>query len=297
MVHMHHHCDLTMANTDVHILSIIAGRKASTYALFQTGYGLAPESAGGWPTDVVGPSTLPFGPANAQPRELNHGEIKEIQQAFVAATKRADVAGFDLLELHGAHGYLISSFLSPLANKRTDDYGGSFENRIRFLVETVQAVRPVWPAHKPLAVRITSDDFVAGGWTAAEAAQLSKRLQPLGVDIIDLSAGGNVDFFSPQSTLNPMTPGYQVPIAAAIKRAVPEVAVMAIGNIQNGTQAEGFLKAGSADLVGVARGWLANPFMAQAWAKELGVEINYPPQYNFALKWGKPAAAAAPKKA
>jgi 2,4-dienoyl-CoA reductase-like NADH-dependent reductase (Old Yellow Enzyme family) len=249
-----------------------AGRKAATYAPW-LGQGSVPESEGGWPT--VGPSAVPF-TGYATPAELTTDQIAEIVTAFADAARRADDAGFDVVEVHAAHGYLLHQFLSPLANHRTDEYGGSFENRIRVLVEVVDAVRAAWPAGKPVLVRLSATDWVDGGWTVGESADLGGRLREHGVDLVDTSSGG---LDAAQQIA--VGPGYQVPFARDV-RTKGGIATGAVGLITDPVQAQQILDEGSADVVLLARVALREPAWPLRAAHELGLtrdQAPYPKQY------------------
>jgi 2,4-dienoyl-CoA reductase-like NADH-dependent reductase (Old Yellow Enzyme family) len=250
-----------------------AGRKGSTKRP-SSGTGSVPISEGGWTT--VAPSAIPYGDF-ASPAEMSTSDIANTVAAFVAATERADRAGFDVVEIHGAHGYLIHEFLSPLTNRRTDGYGGGFDGRVRILVETAEAVRQVWPDNKPLLVRLSATDWAEGGWDLAETVELSTRLKNLGVDLIDVSSGGNVPWQKIQ-----LGPGYQVPFAAAVrdKAGIPTAAV---GLIDQPGQAEEIVGTGRADAIFMARPWLRDPHLALRFAAALGDKIDYwPIQYERA---------------
>jgi 2,4-dienoyl-CoA reductase-like NADH-dependent reductase (Old Yellow Enzyme family) len=248
-----------------------AGRKASTARLWE---GEKPLTAatGGWET--VAPSALPFDEKRAAPREFSRAEIHDIVEAFGAAARRALAAGFHVVELHGAHGYLIHEFLSPLANRRTDEYGGSFENRIRFALEVTAAVRTTWPDTLPLIVRLSAQDWAEGGWTLAESIELAKRLKPLGVDLIDTSSGGMV----PHAKMD-IHPGYQVPFAAAVRRGA-DILTGAVGLITDPHQAESILGSGDADLVLLGREFLRDAYWPLHAARTLGVKVAAPAQYE-----------------
>ncbi|KAJ2768685.1 hypothetical protein IWQ57_003431 [Coemansia nantahalensis] len=261
-----------------------AGRKASTTApwLMKTQGPKADAAQGGWPDRVVGPSAVPFAEGSWQPTELSVEGIRRIQQDFADAAVRADRAGFDVVELHAAHGYLIHEFLSPLSNRRTDDYGGTFDNRIRFLLETARRVRGVWPAHKPLFVRVSMTDWVppcaeapAGGWTDAECVELARALAAEGVDLVDCSSAGN----SPLQQI-PLAPGYQVPFASAIKTQVPGMLSGAVGIITDAQQANAILEQDKADLIFLARTLLREPNFALDGAAQLDTFAQYPHQYE-----------------
>lgn len=254
-----------------------AGRKASTARPWGQPTPNLPllESQGGW--RVVAPSAIPFAEGFQTPQALSIEEIRSLQMAFAAAAKRALTAGFDIVEIHGAHGYLTNEFLSPLSNHRTDNYGGSFENRIRFLLETVQAVRKVWPDSKPLFVRLSCTDWAEGGWTIDDSIQLTKRLKSEGVDVIDCSSGGLVP---PPLANIPIGPSYQVPFAQAI-RAQAQIPTAAVGMITEAKQAQAIIAEGQADLIFTARQALRDPYFPVHAARELGQAnaVQFPPQY------------------
>jgi len=252
-----------------------AGRKAGTARPWEGGKPLA-DDGGGW--DPVGASPIPFGEGYRTPRELSIGEIQELQAQFVASARRALAAGFRVLELHGAHGYLIHSFLSPLSNQRSDQYGGGFDNRIRMLIETTRQVRAVWPDELPLLVRLSATDWVEGSWTLEDSIALAKRLTAEGVDLIDVSSGGA----SPLQRI-PAGPGYQVPLAEAIRREAG-VPVAAVGSITQATHADEIVRNGRADLVLIGRESLRNPYWPIDAARELGQSdlLPRPDQYKRA---------------
>ena len=248
-----------------------AGRKASTYAPW-TGHGMVPESQGGW-KNVVAPSALAFSEGYPMPRALSVDGIKSIVSAFAAAARRACDAGFRVIEIHGAHGYLIHEFLSPLSNQRTDAYGGSFENRTRILREIVAAVRGSWPERAPLFVRISATDWVDGGWDIQQSVELARQLKDLGADLIDCSCGGNV----PHAKI-PVGPGYQTQFAEQIRREAG-ILTGAVGMITSSIQAEHILVTGQADAVMIAREFLRDPYWPLRAARELGQPIPWPVQY------------------
>jgi 2,4-dienoyl-CoA reductase-like NADH-dependent reductase (Old Yellow Enzyme family) len=248
-----------------------AGRKASTYAPW-AGDGTAPESEGGW-NNVVAPSALPFADSYPMPRALSIDGIKNIVSAFAAAARRACEAGFRVIELHAAHGYLIQEFLSPLSNQRTDAYGGSFENRTRVLREIVAAVRGSWPEGAPLFVRISATDWIEGGWDIQQSVELASQLKELGADLIDCSSGGNV----PHAKI-PVGAGYQTPFAEQIRREA-NILTGAVGMITSPVQAEHILGTGQADAVIIARELLRDPYWPLRAARELGQATSWPVQY------------------
>jgi 2,4-dienoyl-CoA reductase-like NADH-dependent reductase (Old Yellow Enzyme family) len=250
-----------------------AGRKASTLSPWK-GEGLVPESEGGWP--VVAPSAIPFTDTYPQPTALDAAGIRKVVADFRAAAGRALAAGFKVLELHAAHGYLLHEFLSPLSNHRADEYGGTFENRVRLLLEVVAATREVWPEELPLFVRLSVTDWTEGGWNAEDSVQLSAMLKVRGVDLIDSSTGGNV----PKAPI-PVGPGYQVQFAERIREEVGML-TGAVGLITTPAEAEAILANGQADLVLLAREFLREPYFPLMAAHELGVEMPWPVQYERA---------------
>lgn len=254
-----------------------AGRKASVTRPWEGGQQRSLDE-GGWPT--VAPSPIPFKPGDRAPEELTAEGIEEIVLAFGAATVRALSAGFEIIEIHAAHGYLLHEFLSPLSNHRTDAYGGSFENRIRLLCEVAGAVRSAWPSHLPLFVRISATDWASGGWDIEQSVELARRLAALGVDVIDCSSGGLVP-----GVKIPLAPGYQVEFAARIRReaGVPSGAV---GLITESGQANDIIATGRADLVLLARQLLRDPYWPLRAARELGAAPEWPVQY---LRAAEPA--------
>ena len=247
-----------------------AGRKASTRPPW-AGDGVIPASEGAW--QVAAPSPIPFREGDPVPEELTVAGIADVVKAFRDAARRALKAGFRLVEVHAAHGYLAHEFLSPLSNHRQDQYGGSFENRIRFTLEIVAAVREVWPERFPLFLRISATDWVAGGWDIAESVELARRVKPLGVDLIDCSSGG----LSMDQKIA-LAPGYQVPFAERIRReaAIPTGAV---GLITTPQQADQIVRTGQADMVLLAREFLRDPYFPLHAAKALGADLKPPQQY------------------
>lgn len=250
-----------------------AGRKASTYRGFPgEPHGSVSPDAGGWTT--VGPSADAF-VGYAEPVELSTAEISEVVAAFAESARRADEAGFDVVEIHAAHGYLIHQFLSPLSNHRTDAYGGDFTGRTRLALEVVDAVRATWPQGKPLFVRISATDWTDGGWDAEQSVRLAAELGRRGVDLVDTSTGGNV------LAEIPVGPGYQVPFARQIREQA-EIPTGAVGLILEPQQAEKILADGDADVVLLARAALREPSWPQRAAAELGLawrDAPYPPAY------------------
>ena len=244
-----------------------AGRKSGSKRPWETDEAQRP----GW--QGVAPSPLAFNPHSQVPQALSVDEIKDIQAAFRDGARRALVAGFEWLEIHAAHGYLIHSFYSPLSNQRTDEYGGSFENRIRFLLETVRAVRPAWPDDLPLTVRISGTDWVDGGWTVADSVELARHLKAEGVDLVDCSSGGA----APDAKV-PTGPGYQVPIAEAVRRGAG-IRTAAVGLITTPEQADEIIRNERADLVLLGREMLRDPYWALHAAQALGQPAPVPPQY------------------
>jgi 2,4-dienoyl-CoA reductase-like NADH-dependent reductase (Old Yellow Enzyme family) len=250
-----------------------AGRKASTDLPWLGEKPLAP-SEGGW--QVLAPSPLAFDEMHPVPRELTQKEIEEIISQFAAATHRSLEAGFKVVEIHMAHGYLLHEFLSPLSNQRTDEYGGSFENRVRLPLNVARVVRENWPSDLPLLVRISCTDWAEGGWDLAQSVELSRRLKEMGVDLIDCSSGG----IMPHVKI-PAGPGYQTPFSAMIRK-MAGIATGAVGLIVNPHQAEQIVATGQADVIFMAREMLRNPYWPLHAAKVLGVDLTWPSQYRRA---------------
>ncbi|MES2238229.1 MAG: NADH:flavin oxidoreductase/NADH oxidase [Pseudomonadota bacterium] len=272
LTHVRHHSSMPLAIQLGH-----AGRKASSQVPWLGGRSLSPE-AGGWPT--VAPSAVPHQEGDQVPRALDAEGIARITAAFVDATRRAARLGFDAIELHMAHGYLLHQFLSPIANHRTDAYGGSLENRLRLPLEVFAAVRAVWPAEKPLGVRISATDWVPGGWDIEQSAIFAQALKKLGCDWIDASSGG----VSPQQQI-PVAPGFQAPFAERIRRET-SVPTMAVGMITEPAQAEEIIARGEADMVALARGFLWNPRWPWHAAAALGAQVDAPKPYHRCLPAG-----------
>ena len=256
-----------------------AGRKASTDAPWAGGRPLVEgEHAGAW--RPLGPSPVPFSDRHAVPDELSQEGIRAVVEQFASAARRALAAGFEVVEVHGAHGYLIGEFLSPHSNRRTDGYGGPFENRVRFALEVVDAVREVWPRELPLFFRISATDWLAdGGWTPDETVRFTKELLVRGVDLLDVSSGGNA-----AGVRVPVGPGYQVPFAARVK-AETGMPVAAVGEITDPRQAETILATGQADAVLLGRELLRQPGWPLHAAAELGASgaAAIPRQYARAF--------------
>lgn len=258
-----------------------AGRKASTHRPWN-GDGLVAPEQGGW-SDVLAPSAVPFTANYPQPRELDRAGIARIRQAFRDAAVRADRAGFDVIEIHAAHGYLLHEFLSPLSNKRTDEYGGSFENRIRLLLEVAEVIREVWPRERPLFVRISATDWTEGGWDLPQSVRLAEVLRERGVDLIDVSSGGNV-----AAAHIPVGPGYQTQFSEAIRREAG-IATGAVGMITDPAQAAHIVQTEQADLIFIAREMLRDPYWPVHAAAALGVATAWPSQYLRAAPRGSSA--------
>lgn len=263
-----------------------AGRKASTWRP-GAGEGVQKPEEGGW-TNVLAPSAIPFAPNYPQPQELDKPGIAAITQAFRAAAVRADKAGFDVIEIHSAHGYLLHEFLSPISNHRSDEYGGSFENRTRLLLEVVAAVREVWSSERPLFVRISATDWMekekpGSGWDLDQSVRLSSLLRDRGVDLIDVSSGGNV-LGAPMV----LGPGYQTPFSEAI-RTQTGILTGAVGLITDPAQAAHILRTGQADLIIIAREFLRDPYWPLHAATALGETTSWPVQYLRAAPAKSPA--------
>ena len=251
-----------------------AGRKASCEVPWKGGRQLD-EQNGGWQT--VAPGILPFLAGERTPEPLSREGIQKVITGFASAAGRALAAGFRAIEIHGAHGYLLHEFLSPLSNNRSDEYGGSFENRIRLLTQVTEAVRKEWPAGNPLFVRISATDWSEGGWTLEESIKLAGILKDMGVDLIDCSSGGNI-----HDAKIPVAPGYQVPFSEAIRKT--GILTGAVGFISTADQAESILQEGKADLVLLARELLRNPYFALNAARDLDEDVEWPVQYMRAKK-------------
>lgn len=247
-----------------------AGRKASCEVPWQRGAQLAP-GEGGWQT--VAPSAVPFNEADRMPTALDEAELARLRNAYTDAARRADCLGFDAVEVHAAHGYLLHEFLSPLSNHRRDAYGGSLENRMRFPLEIFEAVRSVWPSSKPLGMRISATDWVEEGWDIGQTMDLARALKARGCDFLHASSGG----LSPRQRV-PAAPGYQVPFARRVRNETG-LPTIAVGLITEPRQAETIIAEGSADLVALARGILYDPRWPWHAAAELGAKIQAPPQY------------------
>lgn len=258
-----------------------AGRKASTLSPWKAKSRHEKvdltKDQGGW--EVVGPSPVPFNSEWAKPHELTIPEIKEIQEKFRAATQRSIKAGFKWLELHAAHGYLLNSFYSPLANFRTDEYGGSFENRIRFVVETARILRKEWPAQYPMSVRISATDWVEGGWTIDDSVKLAKILKAEDIDVIDCSSGS-----VRSGDRYPFAPGFQVPLAEKVK-AEADIKTAAVGLITEPLQANEIIQKEQADIVLLARQMMRDPYwpLRAAQALDLPTTVALPRRYSYAL--------------
>jgi 2,4-dienoyl-CoA reductase-like NADH-dependent reductase (Old Yellow Enzyme family) len=248
-----------------------AGRKASTAAPWKGGKPIGAEE-GGW-RPIFAPSAIPFDHGYQTPAALDTTGVRHLVSSFASATRRALDAGFQIIELHAAHGYLINEFLSPLSNARTDEYGGSFDNRTRVLREIIEAVRETWPESLPLFVRISATEWTDGGWDIEQSVELARMIAPLGVDLIDCSSGGNV----PKVRI-PTGPGYQVPLAERV-RSESAVRTGAVGLITSARQADEIVRSGKADLVLLAREELRDPYFPLHAAKELGAQIAWPKQY------------------
>ena len=251
-----------------------AGRKASMDVPWRGGKALSPNE-GGW-TDLVAPSAIPFSPKYHMPAAMSVADIKRVVEDFRMAAVRSLRAGFQVIELHGAHGYLMHEFLSPLSNTRSDEYGGSLDNRARFVLEVIDAVRSVWPGTLPVFLRVSATDGIDGGWGIEECEVLARMASEHGVDLIDCSSGGNV-----ASVKIPTGPGYQVPFADRIKRHAG-VPTGAVGLITEAAQANEIIERGQADVVVLARELLRDPHWPLRAARELGADVPWPVQYERA---------------
>ncbi len=256
-----------------------AGRKASTRSPWKGGMQVPPEETGGWQT--VAPSAIAYNDGERMPVALDKEGIQKIMLDFRLAAQRALEAGFNLVELHAAHGYLIHQFLSPLSNKRTDEYGGSFENRVRLLLEIIASVQTVWPKTLPLWVRISATDWAEGGWDTEESVKLSAVLKERGIDLIDVSSGG----LAPHVQI-PVGPAYQTPFASRIRKETG-MPTGTVGLITAARQAENILQNGDADLIVMAREFLRDPYFPMHAAAQLGDDIEWPAQYRRAKGSGR----------
>jgi 2,4-dienoyl-CoA reductase-like NADH-dependent reductase (Old Yellow Enzyme family) len=259
-----------------------SGRKGSTPRSFDKPGQLGPEGAGWQKWQVVGPSELPADKGWMIPRQLEESDIDDLVRKFGEAARRADAAGYDVIEIHGAHGYLLAQFLSPISNKRNDQYGGDRAGRMRFPLAAARAVRESWPGHKPMFIRVSAVDG-AGGWEVEDTVVFAKALKELGIDVIDVSSGGLTGL----STALPVkrSLGFQVPFAAAVKRGTG-ISTMAVGLILDGPQAEAILQAGDADLIAIGRQALYDPFWPVHAAQELGCDSDFEmwtPEYGWWL--------------
>ena len=263
-----------------------AGRKGSTYRPAEKRQGAVPAAEGGW--QPVAPSAIPFDQGYAVPEALSEDGLRAVIRAFADAAERARQAGFRVVEIHAAHGYLLHQFLSPFSNKRTDCYGGSFENRTRLLREVVAAIRSKWPERFPLLLRISATDWAVGGWDIEQSVELARQIGPFGVDLIDCSSGGSVP-----SARMPLGPGYQTPFAERIRRETG-VSTGAVGMITSPAQADHIIHTGQADIVLLARELLRDPYWPLRAARELGQRFAWPVQYLRAAPEGSPARTATP---
>jgi 2,4-dienoyl-CoA reductase-like NADH-dependent reductase (Old Yellow Enzyme family) len=248
-----------------------SGRKGSAHTPAEGAKPLAPDEQ---PWTTLAPSALPFGPGWHTPAALTRAGLREVMQQFVDAAKRSVRIGFDLAELHAGHGYLLHEFLSPISNRRDDEYGGSTANRFRFPLEVFEAVRAVWPADRPLGVRVSATDWLEGGWTSEETVLLARELRALGCDFLDVTSGQ----LDPRQQI-PFAPGYNVPFAAKVKQEAG-IAVMAVGMITRARQAQDIVASGQADLVAIARAMMDDPRWAWHAARELGAQTLYAPNYQ-----------------
>jgi 2,4-dienoyl-CoA reductase-like NADH-dependent reductase (Old Yellow Enzyme family) len=257
-----------------------AGRKASTHAPWNGGKSI-PAREGGWTT--VAPSALPFAAHDDVPAALDRAGLRRIREAFAAAAARAARLGLDAIELHAAHGYLLHEFLSPLSNRRDDEYGDALENRLRFPLEVFEAVRAAFPAERPVGVRVSATDWVESGWDLEQTTVFAHELQRRGCSFLDVSSGG----LSPLQSI-PLGPGYQVPFAAHLKSAVG-MPTIAVGLITEAEQAENIIASGQADMVALARGMLYDPRWPWHAAAKLGAQVDAPRQYWRASPQGHKA--------
>jgi len=260
-----------ISNTPIALQLAHAGRKASSARPWEGRKPILP-SDGGW--EIVAPSAIALQDDTPVPRELGSTEITDMVNKFANAARRAERIGIDALELHAAHGYLLHQFLSPISNRRTDKYGGSLDNRMRFVLEVFEATRAAWPATKPLGIRLSATDWIDGGWGVDQSIVLCKLLKQSGCDWIDVSSGG----LAPDQVV-PVGPGFQVPLSEQIRQETG-MATIAVGLITEPRQAETILSEGKADIVALGRGMLYNPRWVWHAADELGAQIEYPVRYQ-----------------
>jgi 2,4-dienoyl-CoA reductase-like NADH-dependent reductase (Old Yellow Enzyme family) len=248
-----------------------AGRKASTEVPWKGGGQLAPEAPGGWRT--LAPSAIPFAAGETPPVAMSHADLARVRAAFAAAAVRAARLGIDAVQIHAAHGYLLHQFLSPLSNQRDDEYGGSLDNRLRFPLQVFDEVRRAFPADRPVTVRVSGSDWIPGGWDIEQTIAFARALQARGCAAVHVSSGG----LDPRQSI-PVAPGYQVPLARAVKQATG-MPVIAVGLISDFEHAEALVATGDADLVALARGMLFDPRWPWHAAAHLGGQVHAPPQY------------------
>jgi len=252
-----------------------AGRKASGICGLLSGDTMSSAEEHGWPDNITAPSPIALNQHFTVPHELTKEQIQQLVEDFGSAARRANEAGIDVIEIHAAHGYLIHQFLSPITNKRTDEYGGSFENRIRFCLEVIKSIKSQWPEEKPLIIRFSCEDYIENGWNVQETAKLCSIIKTMGIDLVDCSSGA----IDPQQVLPPLVPGYQVKFAQEVKKQNPDLLVSAVGLILDGKQAEEILQSGAADVISVGRPFLRDPSTVLNWANHLNVEVEWPAQY------------------
>jgi 2,4-dienoyl-CoA reductase-like NADH-dependent reductase (Old Yellow Enzyme family) len=255
-----------------------AGRKASHEVPWLGNAQIASDQSNGWKS--VAPSAVPFAPTEEAPQALDKAGIEKVKADFKVAAARALKAGFKLIEIHGAHGYLVHQFLSPVSNQRTDEYGGLFENRVRLLIEIIDEIKQVWPADLPIFVRLSTTEWTEGGWSIEDSVELGKLLKQKGIDLVDSSTGGNVI-----GAKIPVGPGYQVPFAEQVRKQAG-IDTGAVGMITEAQQANQIIETGQADLVLLAREMLRDPHFPLRAAHELGYDVKWPVQYERA-KWAK----------
>jgi len=255
-----------------------AGRKASGICGLLHGDSMSSAEEHGWPDNLSAPSPIALNEKFTVPHELTKEQIQKLVEDFGSAARRANEAGFDVIEIHAAHGYLIHQFLSPITNKRTDEYGGSFENRIRLCLEVIKSIKTQWPEEKPLIIRFSCEDYIENGWNVQETAKLCSIIKTIGIDLVDCSSGA----IDPQQKLPPLVPGYQVKFAQEVKKQNPDLLVSAVGLILDGKQAEEILQSGASDVISVGRPFLRDPSTVLTWAYDLNVEVEWPAQYKRA---------------
>jgi len=252
-----------------------AGRKGSSACELLHENRIASKEENGWPDNIVAPSAIALNDKFTTPKALTKEQIQKLVKDFGEAARRANEAGFDVIEIHAAHGFLLHQFLSPVTNKRKDEYGGSFENRTRLCLEVIKSVKAKWPKEKPLFIRFSCEDYIKDGWNIQETAKLCSIIKKMGIDLVDCSSGG----IGPQQKLPKLVPGYQVPFAKEVKKQNPDLLISSVGLILDGKQAEEILQSGASDVVSVGRSFLRDSSTVLNWAADIDTEVEWPRPY------------------